>query len=50
VKVEKYEQINIFYIKTLSIAEADHSPLPTAEAKNGGDIPPLPHTSSWHDA
>jgi hypothetical protein len=27
--------------------EADH-PLPSsAEVKNGGAIPPLPHTSSW---
>jgi hypothetical protein len=26
--------------------EADHSPLSRAEVKNGGAIPPLPHTSS----
>jgi hypothetical protein len=27
--------------------EADHSPPSNADAKNGGAIPPLPHTSSW---
>jgi hypothetical protein len=27
--------------------QADHSPPSTTEAKNGGAIPPLPHTSSW---
>jgi hypothetical protein len=26
--------------------EADHSPPSSAEVKNGGAIPPLPHTSS----
>jgi hypothetical protein len=26
--------------------EADHSPLSSAEVKNGGTIPPLAHTSS----
>jgi hypothetical protein len=26
--------------------EADHSPLSSAEVKNGGAIPPPPHTSS----
>jgi hypothetical protein len=26
--------------------EADHSPLSSAEVKNGGAIPPLPHMSS----
>jgi hypothetical protein len=26
--------------------EADHSPPPTGEVKNGGAVPPLPHTSS----
>jgi hypothetical protein len=28
--------------------EADHSPPSSAEVKNGGAIPPLPHKSSWH--
>jgi hypothetical protein len=28
--------------------EAGHSPLSTAEVKNGGTIPPLTHTASWH--
>jgi hypothetical protein len=28
--------------------EANHSPTSTAEAKNGGAIPPLFHTSYWH--
>jgi hypothetical protein len=27
--------------------EADHPPLSSAEVKNGGAIPPLPHTYSW---
>jgi hypothetical protein len=27
--------------------EADHSPPYSAKIKNGGAIPPLPHTSSW---
>jgi hypothetical protein len=27
--------------------EADHSPPSSAEVKNGGAIPPLPHMSSW---
>jgi hypothetical protein len=27
--------------------EADRSPSSSAEVKNGGAIPPLPHTSSW---
>jgi hypothetical protein len=27
--------------------EADHSPPFSAEFKNSGAIPPLPHTSSW---
>jgi hypothetical protein len=27
--------------------EADHSPPTSAEVKNGGPIPRLPHTSSW---
>jgi hypothetical protein len=26
-----------------------HSPPPSAETKNGGVIPPFPHTSSWRD-
>jgi hypothetical protein len=26
---------------------ADHSPPSSAEVKNGGAIPPLPHKSSW---
>jgi hypothetical protein len=30
--------------------EADHSPPSSAEVKNGGSIPPLPHTSSWRGA
>jgi hypothetical protein len=30
--------------------EANHSPRSTAEVKNGGAIPPLPHISSWHSA
>jgi hypothetical protein len=28
--------------------EADHSPPSSAEVKNGGAIPPLPHLPSWH--
>jgi hypothetical protein len=27
--------------------ETDHSPPSNAEVKNGGAIPPLPHTSVW---
>jgi hypothetical protein len=27
---------------------ADHSPQSSAEVKNGGPVPPLTHTSSWH--
>jgi hypothetical protein len=30
--------------------EADQSPRFSAEVKNGGAIPPLPHMSSWRDA
>jgi hypothetical protein len=30
--------------------EADNSPSSSAEVKNGGVIPTLPHTSSWLDA
>jgi hypothetical protein len=30
--------------------EADHSPPSSAEVKNGGDMPPLPQTSSWGGA
>jgi hypothetical protein len=30
--------------------EADHSPPSSAEVKNGGAIPPLPHMFSWHSA
>jgi hypothetical protein len=30
--------------------EADHSPLPSVKAKNGGAMPPLPSTSSWRNA
>jgi hypothetical protein len=30
-------------------SEADHSS-PSAEVKNGGAIPPLPHASSWNGA
>jgi hypothetical protein len=28
--------------------EADYSPPSSAEVMNGGAMPPLPHTSSWH--
>jgi hypothetical protein len=31
-------------------SEADHSPPTSAEVKNGGAIPSLPHTSSWRSA
>jgi hypothetical protein len=27
--------------------EADHSPPSSAEVKNSGVVPPLPHTTSW---
>jgi hypothetical protein len=27
--------------------EVDHSPPSSATVKNGGAVPPLPHTSSW---
>jgi hypothetical protein len=30
--------------------EADHSPLSSAEMKNGRGIPPFPHMPSWHSA
>jgi hypothetical protein len=30
--------------------EADHSPPSGAKVKNGGAVPPLPLTSSWHGA
>jgi hypothetical protein len=30
--------------------ESDHSLPSSAEVKNGGAIPPLPHTSSWRSA
>jgi hypothetical protein len=30
--------------------EADHSPPSNVDVKNGGTIPPLPHTSSWRGA
>jgi hypothetical protein len=30
--------------------EADHSPLSSAEVKNGGAVPPILHMSSWHGA
>jgi hypothetical protein len=30
--------------------EADHSPPSSAEVKNGGAIPSLPHASSWHQS
>jgi hypothetical protein len=30
--------------------EPDHTPPYSAEDKNGGAIPPLLNTSSWHDA
>jgi hypothetical protein len=29
---------------------ADHLPPSNAKAKNGGDMPPLPHMSSWYSA
>jgi hypothetical protein len=29
---------------------ADHSPQSTAEVKNGGSIPPVPHASPWRGA
>jgi hypothetical protein len=29
---------------------ADYSPPYSAEVKNGGAVPPLPHRSSWRDA
>jgi hypothetical protein len=32
------------------VSEADHSPPSSAEVKNGGARPPLPHMSSWHSA
>jgi hypothetical protein len=28
-------------------SEADHSPPPSTQTKNGGVIFPIPHTSSW---
>jgi hypothetical protein len=31
-------------------SEADYSPRSSAEVKNGGTLPPLPHVSSWHSA
>jgi hypothetical protein len=31
------------------VREADHSPPASAEVKNGGAIPSLPHTYSWRD-
>jgi hypothetical protein len=34
----------------LSDRETLHSHPSSAEAKNGGAIPPLPHMSSWHSA
>jgi hypothetical protein len=30
--------------------EADHSPSSGVKIKNGGAMPPLPYTSSWHGA
>jgi hypothetical protein len=33
-----------------SEGKADHSPPSSAEVKNGGAIPSLPHMSSWHSA
>jgi hypothetical protein len=30
--------------------EADHAPPSSAEGKNGGAIPPVPHTPSWRGA
>jgi hypothetical protein len=32
------------------VREADHLPPSSAEVKNGGARPPLPHMSSWHNA
>jgi hypothetical protein len=34
----------------LPVREAHNSPQSRAEVKNGGDIHPLLHTSSWHSA
>jgi hypothetical protein len=31
-------------------SESDNSPPSSAEVKNDGAIPPLPHMSSWHSA
>jgi hypothetical protein len=31
-------------------SKADYSPPTSAWVKNGGAIPQLPHTSSWHSA
>jgi hypothetical protein len=30
--------------------EADHPPPSSAEVKNGGAVPPHPHTASWYSA
>jgi hypothetical protein len=30
-------------------SEANHYPPSTDEVEKGGDIPPLPHMSSWHN-
>jgi hypothetical protein len=32
------------------VCEADHSPPSSAEVRNGGAIPLLPHTYPWHGA
>jgi hypothetical protein len=32
------------------VTEVDLSPPSSAEVRNGGVIPPLSHTSSWHHA
>jgi hypothetical protein len=32
------------------VREVDHSPPVSAEVKNSGAIPPLPHMSSWRSA
>jgi hypothetical protein len=40
----------MFLFSIASGGEADHPPPPSAEAKNGGAVPPLPNMPSWRDA
>jgi hypothetical protein len=41
----------MFFIYRVHLGrEADLSPPSSAEIKNGGAIPALPHMSSWHSA